>query len=518
MLVFELTIGLLLAGALLAVWARRLRAPYPALLALAGTLGAVVPGLPEVALDPELALALFVAPTLLDAAYDASPRDLRDNWLPVIGLVVVCVLCTTVAVAWVARLVEPGIPWAAAIALGAIVAPPDASAAAAVLRQLRPPHRVLVILEGESLLNDATALLIYRVAVGAAVTGAFDGWSVLPVLLLTCGGGAVLGVALAKLYVRLCLDREDAAVSILVQFLGTFAVWMLAERLGVSAIICMVAYAVTIAREAPLRSGARLRIASYAVWEVAVFVLNVLAFILIGLQLRGILTRLDGGTWRDVLFAAAACATVILVRVFWVMGYNTVVRAKNARFGIRTRRPMQAPTWQGGLVISWCGMRGIVTLAAALALPEAFPHRDLILLTAFAVTLVTLVAQGLTLRWLLDRLGMPDDGAVAQEAALARTATARAAAAALAGLPGPEAALLRGEYAARLAPAAGTAEALAALQRRAVQAQRQRLAALRREGTIGDDAFHLVEEEIDLIELSADPRLRALPAPDALRR
>ncbi|HYZ32090.1 MAG TPA: cation:proton antiporter, partial [Crenalkalicoccus sp.] len=163
MAVFELVIGLLLAGAVLAHWARKWNAPYPALLALAGTAGAVVPGLPAATLDPDLALALFVAPVLLDAAYDASPRDLRDNWIPVTGLVVFAVGTTVLAVALLARALLPEMPWAAALALGAIVAPPDASAAAAVLRQLRPPHRVLVILEGESLLNDATALLIYRV-------------------------------------------------------------------------------------------------------------------------------------------------------------------------------------------------------------------------------------------------------------------------------------------------------------------------------------------------------------------
>src|SRR5215212_5545020 len=250
---FEIVVALLLAGAVLAIWARRLRAPYPALLALAGTLGAVVPGLPEITLDPELALALFVAPTLLDAAYDASPRDLRDNWIPVAGLVVVCVLCTTFAVAVVARWMEPGMPWAAAVALGAIVAPPDASAAAAVLRQLRPPHRVLVILEGESLLNDATALLVYRVAVGAAVTGSAVGWEVLGLLLLTAGGGAVLGFVLGRLWFLLTAPFEDTALLILLQFLGTFAVWLLAERIGLSAIITVVAYAITIARTAPLR-------------------------------------------------------------------------------------------------------------------------------------------------------------------------------------------------------------------------------------------------------------------------
>ncbi|HKP98037.1 MAG TPA: cation:proton antiporter, partial [Fibrobacteria bacterium] len=171
MFLFELVIGLLLLGAFLALWADRLGVPYPALLALVGALVALVPGAPGVALDPELALALFVAPTLLDAAYDASPRDLRENLFPVAGLAIILVLLTVGAVAWIARLAVPGMGWASAIALGAIVAPPDASAATAVLRKLRPPHRLMVILEGESLFNDAASLLIYRVAVGAAVTG-----------------------------------------------------------------------------------------------------------------------------------------------------------------------------------------------------------------------------------------------------------------------------------------------------------------------------------------------------------
>jgi NhaP-type Na+/H+ or K+/H+ antiporter len=299
-----------------------------------------------------------------------------------------------------------------------------------------------------------------------------------------------------------------------VQFLGTFAVWLIAERLEVSAIITVVAYAITIAREAPLRSDARHRLASYAVWEVAVFVLNVLAFILIGLQLRGILARLDGGAWRDALFAAAACAVVVLVRVAWVMGYNTAVRWKIRRFGVRLPRPMQLPTWQGGVIVSWCGMRGIVTLAAALALPEGFPYRDLILLTAFAVALVTLVLQGLSLRWLLERLGLPDDGGVEQEVALARQATARAALEVLHAAPrGRAAEVLEREYLARLRPMEGGGEDLSGLQRQAVAAQRRVLAELRSHGTIGDDAFHVIEEEIDLLDLTADPRIRDLKAP-----
>src|SRR5918997_3654272 len=227
---FEIVIALLLAGAVLAAVARRIGAPYPALLALAGTVGAVVPGLPEVTLDPELALALFVAPALLDAAFDASPRDLRDNLLPVGGLAVAAVLVTTGAVACVARWLVPEMPWAAAVALGAIVAPPDAAAAAAVLRQVGLPHRLMVVLEGESLFNDATALLVFRLALGAAAAGSFSPWEALPTLALTCGGGALLGWALARLYVTTA-DRffDETGTAVLVQFVATFAVWLLAD-------------------------------------------------------------------------------------------------------------------------------------------------------------------------------------------------------------------------------------------------------------------------------------------------
>ncbi len=349
---------------------------------------------------------------------------------------------------------------------------------------------------------------MFRLAVAAALTGSFSPWEALPMLALTCGGGALLGIALARLY-RLATRRlvDDISVAILLQFLATFGVWLLAEALHLSAIITVVAYGMAIARLVPAETGARHRIASYTVWEVAVFVLNALAFILIGLQLRGILERLGGDRWEAALFAGAACAVVLLARFAWVMGYNTAVRWKNRRFGASTRRPMLLPTWQGGVIISWCGMRGIVTLAAALALPEGFPFRDLILLTAFCVVLVTLCAQVLTLRWLLGRLGLEDDGSVEREVELARAETTRAA---LAALP-PDAAgapALRREYEARLGTAGAGDAWPAELQRAAVEAQRRCLGALRSAGRIGDEAFHRVEEEIDLLELTADPRLR----------
>jgi monovalent cation/hydrogen antiporter len=514
---FELVLALLLAGALFTLWSDRLGIPYPALLALVGALIALVPGAPAVSLDPELALALFVAPTLLDAAYDASPRDLRRNIWSVVGLAVILVLLTVAAVAWASRLIVPGLSWAAAIALGAIVAPPDASAATAVLRKLRPPHRLLVILEGESLFNDATALLIYRVAVGTALTGVFSGWSLVPTLLLTCGGGAIVGWLLARLFIRAFRAITDISVNVLLQFISTFTVWIIADRLGLSAIITMVAYAMTIAQRVGGRMDARQRIASYAVWDVAVLVLNVLAFVLIGLQLRSIYERAHGGQWRTyALCAAVVCVTVIVVRVVWVMAYGAAVRWKRRRWRVSPDRP--APTISGGILASWCGMRGIVTLAAALALPAGVPHRDLIVFSAFCVVLTTLVLQGATLRPLIQRLCLDDDRTVDREVEIARAETARAALRALDDQP--SAGLLRSEYQTRLqaAESPGTREhptrmdgTLAALQRRAVAAQRDALTDLRARQVIGDDAFHVVEEEIDLQELTADTRVRPPP-------
>src|SRR3984893_17959511 len=323
MVIFELVIALLLLGAVLALWANRLGVPYPALLALAGAALALIPGTPQVMLDPQLALALFVAPVLLDAAYDSSPRDLRANLRPLISLALVVVALTIVAVAIVVRKLVPGMSWPVAITLGAIVAPPDASAATAVLRRLRPPHRLMVILQGESLFNDASALLVYRIAVGAAMTGAAAGWTIVPMLLLTCGGGVIAGIAQARLYMWLVRGVDDIQISIILQFVGTFAVWIIADHLGLSAIITVVSYAMTVAQVAPGRIDARHRISSYAVWEVAVFVLNVLAFVLIGLHLRVILARMRGSDWHTfAVCAGAVCLTVIVVRFSWVMVYG----------------------------------------------------------------------------------------------------------------------------------------------------------------------------------------------------
>jgi monovalent cation/hydrogen antiporter len=515
MFVFELVLSLLLGGVGLALLAPRLGIPWPALLALAGAALAFVPGVPNVVLEPELALTLFVAPVLLDAAYDASPRDLRNNWIPVGGLAIVAVGLTVVAVAVIARELVPSLPWAAAVALGAIVAPPDAAAATAILRQVRLPHRIMVILEGECLLNDASALLIYRLAVSAAA-GAMTAWTE-PVLAAI--GGVVLGIILARGYLAAIGRVSDHEAAVVLGFLTTFGVWMLAEVLGLSAVLTMVAYAVTLARLAPARIGARQRRATYAVWEVVVFVLNVLAFILVGLQLRGILGRLDGQVGRYIGFTLAVLTVTVLVRIAWVMGYYTAVRSKHRHFGTGPDRLIPPPTIQGSILISWCGMRGIVTLATALALPETFPDRDLIVFTAFCVVLGTLVLQGLTLRPLLSRLTMPLDQTVENEVALARIEGARAALDALAKAVTTDGAteakqLLVREYQAQLEACVQNGgetldpTGLCTLRQLALTAERERVADLRREERIGDDAFHRVEEELDWAEAAVDGSYR----------
>jgi Na+/H+ antiporter len=503
---FELVIALLLTGAVLSAWARRISIPYPALLAVAGAALALFPHAPTVSLDPGLALALFVAPVLLDAAFDSSPRDLKHEWRPVVGLAVAAVAATIAAVALVARLCVPAMPWAAAIALGAIVAPPDAAAATAVLKQMRPPHRLLVILEGESLFNDASALLVYRLAVVAAASGSFSPWSALPVFAVVALGSVAVGALLSRLTLFITAQVSDVSTSVIVQFVTTFAVWILAERLRLSGIITIVAFAMLTARSAPARMPARLRIPSYAVWEVVVFVLNVLAFILVGLQLGPILQRLDRSQLLDYFATAGAvCAIVILVRMLWALAYALAERW--------APRPARSPgdSLRSAVAVGWCGMRGIVTLAAALALPAGFPARDLVLFTAFCVVLVTLVLQGATLAPLMRLLRLEDDGTVEAEIRRAHAETARAGLEALQAAGADEmTALMTRKYQTRLRRADGSEAGVpdrdpphVQALRRASEAERKKLIELRASGVIGDDAFHRVEEELDWADMHA---------------
>ena len=509
---FEWIIGLLLGAMLLSALARRLNIPYPTFLAVGGIGIVFLPNAPAWTLEPDLALALFVAPVLLDAAFDTSMRDLRDNWLPVSTLVLGAVAATTAVVAVVAHWMVPAMPWAAAIALGAIVAPPDAAAATAILRSVRMPYRILKILEGESLLNDASALLIYRVAVGAALASSLSVSKVAPELAVALIGSLIAGYLFAKGSMLVTARIRDVPTAIIMQFAGTFTVWIVAEKFGLSGILTIVVYAVTLARNVPARTPARMRVPSYAVWETMVFMLNVMAFVMIGMQLRPIWSGLSESVRiHYCLVAAAVLATVIATRIVWVMSYNTLLRASIERYGFNPRRPSIArPTLNGGILISWCGMRGIVTLAAAFALPEAFPFRDLILLTAFSVVLGSLLIQGLTLRPLVLALNLNESDPVAFEVGVARSAAYRAALAEIDGDTSKEAKLLRYEYEALLQRASdddsgGVQSELPAdpLRRRAIAAARRAALEMRRSGEIGDDAFHKLEEELDWAELSA---------------
>jgi monovalent cation/hydrogen antiporter len=516
---FEALLGVLLVAVLLAAVARRAGAPYPAFLALGGAVLAFVPGAPRISIDPSVALALFVAPVLLDAAYDTSPRDLRDHWVPVTSLAVVSVILTTAAVAVVVRGLVPDMPLAAAVALGAIVAPPDAAAATAVLRQLRPPYRILTILEGESLLNDATALLIYRLAVGALAVSAFSVQAAAPSLLLILAGSTALGLVLAQLTLRVTRVIRDVPTAVIVQFITTFGVWILADRLGLSAVLTMVCFAIAVARRAPESTPARMRVPSYAVWETAVFLLNVLAFVLIGLQIRPILSGLEPGM-RAQYFRVAGLVllTVIVVRIAWVLLHTSVALAWIRRFGFHPRRPIQPPTLKGAVVVSWAGMRGIISLAAATALPreldgEPFPYRGLIILTAFAVVLGTLVVQGLTLRPLIQWLHFDDDDPVGREVEAARTRALEAAMSSLDGDASPAAEAVRREFATHLGHEAERSEATEKpgpshqdVHRRALSAARRVVFDMRARDEIGDDAFHRLEEELDWVELGEGGR------------
>lgn len=495
-------IAMLGGAAMLSMLAGRIGVPYPTLLALGGTLIAFLPGAPAFHLEPELILALFVAPVLLDAAYDASWRDLARNWRPVVSLVVVAVGLTTLAVAGTARWLLPDLPWAAAIALGALLAPPDAVAAVAVMKQVDPPPQIRNVLEGESLLNDASALLIYKLAVGAVAAGSFSVGSAMPTFLLVVIGSAAAGWALTLPVRRLHAMLDAPAPAVIVQFVTTFAIWLLAEHLGLSAVVTIVVFAATMSRTRRERSGL-LRVPTFAVWEAATFTLNVLAFTLIGLQLAPLRAQLPMARQGELFTQALLIlAVVVAVRFVWVALYLLHPARRGGRAPDAGRAPPLSA--RAGVVVGWSGMRGIVTLAAALALPPGFAHRDFMLVTAFVVVVGTLVVQGLTLRPLLARLALPRDDSVERETQQGRAAALQAAMQALEGDASPAAQRLTAEYreALTIAQAGAPMGELAdnALRRRVLEHSRSAIETLRRDGTISDEAFRTVEDEIDKLE------------------
>lgn len=507
---FETVLGLLFAATLLSMVAGKINLPYPTLLACVGAIIAFVPGLPHLDFPPELILALLVAPVLLDAAHDASLRDLKSNWLPLTSLVVVAVLLTTFAVAMVARLFLPDLSWPAAIALGALLAPPDAVAAITVLEQVKPPYRIRKVLEGESLLNDASALLIYKLAVTTVAAGSLSFSDALPTVGLVVFGSAIAGWTVSWV-AGLLLDRiEDAAASIVLQFVMTFGIWLLAERLGLSAVVTIVVFAIARSRRTTTGQPAMMRVASFATWNAVTFVLNVLAFMIIGLQIEPILANLSGPERIQYLTVAVIILAVVMgVRLSWVMTHNIVARwiwrmfARGADFGESPPGP------RSGIAIGWSGMRGVVTLAAAMALPGDFPYRDFMQLTAFVVVLGTLILQGLTLRTLMKVLNLPADSTIEDEVAAARAAIFKAALSSLEEIDTPSSRRLAGQYTDGLTRSLDGESLQYAkdddLRLRTVLIARQALYDLRGSGAIGDDAFRIVEQQLDWLELSHSP-------------
>lgn len=500
---FEVTLLLLAVAVVLMQAARFLRVPYPALLALVGGCATVLPFAPHLTIEPRLALALFVAPAVMDTAFELPPRELMRNWVPLVSLAVLLVLVTTAVVAWLG-MAYGGLTAAAAIALGAIVAPPDAAAAAAVLSEFDLPRRAMAILQGESMLNDAVALLAFGIAVSAAMIPGASLAPLVPPLLIAVPGGILVGIVVGILATRLMKSVAGTLSAIIAQFLLTYGTWILAAHLNFSPILAVVALAAVAAREMPKRTSARDRINSNAVWSTVTFILNVLAFLLMGLQARAIVTGMrDEALTRALAFAGLVLAAVILVRFAWVMAYGLAIRRFRRFFEKRTVRGT-VPAARVGILVSWCGMRGLVTLATALALPAAFPHRDEVVLSAFTVVLGTLVLQGFTIRPLIGWLGIAKDVSLNEEIATTRKAMLTAALESLKAKPGASAEQLRVELEASRKASLDRSRPetpLDPMRRTALKAERALLNDWRQRGRIPDDVYHHLEDELDRVEL-----------------
>ena len=522
--IFEATLALLAAALILSAMATRFAIPYPSFLVMGGLILGFLPIVPGVELDPELAFALFLPPILFEAAYYTSWRDFRANGRAIASLAVGLVAFSTWAVARVADRLIPEMPLGSAVVLGAIVSPPDAAAATAVLRRMHLPRRVIAIVEGESLVNDAVALVIYNFAVAAVVTGRFSRSDAALALGVTIVGSIALGLFIGWAWTKLAERLTDPLLAIPGSFLTAFAAYLAAERLDLSGVLSVVAAGLYFARRAPTALTADARLGGAVVWRTTIFILNALAFVLVGLQLPQILNDL-----RDYPIAtlatdgAAIAGTAILVRLVWVVGISQTLRlvsrrSHRERFG----------SWREALVIGWSGMRGLVSLAAALALPETtadglpFPARPLVLFLAFAVILGTLVAQGLTLSSLVRLVGLDHDSGDDEEEREARMAAAKAAIDAIdalaenPALPKEVLDRVRYLYSARISQLSSDLESSPdqpshgdfadAVRLAAIAAERKAVLVLRRTQTIGDAALHRVQQDLDLLELAIKRR------------
>ena len=520
----ESLIFLLGAAALIAQFARVLRVPYPVFLVLGGLVIGFVPGLPTVVISPEVVFLIFLPPLLNYAAFFSSPQDLRRHLRPLLALAIGLVLFTTAAIALIAHGLI-GLPWAAAFVLGAILAPTDPVAAEAVFRRLGVPGRVHTIVGGESLVNDGTGLVAYRLAVAAVVTGTFSVWEAGLDFLLVGGGGIVLGLIVGWVVLPLWARVRDASIFIALSLLTPYAVYVLAEEvLHTSGILAVVSYGLYRGWRDPfLFPDASTRLQNISFWNMLVFLLESLLFVLIGQQLPSILEGLGGYSVVEVLlYATLVYAALVGTRFAWFFAtpYLHPVFDRLLR-----NRYLHAP-WQERLVMVWSGMRGAVSLAAALAVPlitntgDAFPGRDLILFLTFSAILATLVLQGLTLEPLISRLRLKgDEEAVTRAELKARLEGAHAALGRLEELrkdePVPPDAQerMREHYEERLEryeaglqaggstpEYAESSEAWRSWRRELLAAEREAIVSLRNRGEISPEVMRRIQRDLDLEE------------------
>lgn len=516
---FEIVLALLAGALLLSALAGHTALPPAAALVGGGMVLALTPGVPAFDLDPDLILVLFLPPLLMASAYYTVWRDFRAAMLPILLLALGAVAFTTLTVGYAVHLVAPALPLAVCFTLGAIVSPPDAVAAKAVLQRVRLPRRLTTILEGESLVNDASGLVLYRFSVAAALTGSFSAPEALGRFVWLAVGGTAIGLVsgLGIIEVVKRLRQSDLVIALTLIF--SWAIYILAERLEASGVLAVVAAGILfgIRQHASLDAGIRLQ--ASAVWRIVVYVLEALVFVLIGLALRGVLGH--GGAAAVVAalpLALVTVAAVVVSRLVWVLAAASLTpRLQPARL------PWQPePTTQTALVVGWAGMRGVVTLAIALALPEDFPARDTLLLASFAVILFTVVVQGTTLGPLIRLLRV--DAIAQTDAETMNEAAARAAVnqvafeavQAMVGADGPMHPQLTAEYRVRATATARLRDNPDEVNRHRIEhfaaalsataAGRAELIRLHRDGQIHDSVLNVLEEEFDLEEL----RLRRL--------
>ncbi len=516
MKVLEVILFLMLCAVALGWVARHFRFPYPIALVIGGGALGFVPQLPQLPFDPQLILVLVLPPILYQAALLTSWRDFKGNIRPIGLLAIGLVIVTTLAVGAVLKLVVPEIPWAAAFVLGAIVSPPDAVAATAILSQLKIPRRVVTVLEGESLVNDASGLVLYKFAVAAVLTGTF---SLLDASIQFAGvsiGGVAIGILMGLLFVFIHRHLGDTFIEVLTTLSVPYIAYILAESLHASGVLAVVAAGLVRGRYSPEIVSAEMRIIARSVWNLLVFLLNSLVFILIGTQLSGIAGRLSAYSPAQLFYCGSLVASVsILVRFGWIYLVTYLPYMVSRRYRKRHPAPPEAEVF----IMSWCGMRGIVSVAAALALPllmedgSPFPQRDLIVFLTFVVIAATLVLQGLTLPPLIRRLNVGTDWSERDEQQRAKFALTKVAITAIDDLAAKEklpadlAERIRAEFAEKVALALPDGEVLHAggdparrLRRAAIEAERRELIRIWRENQISDDVLHHLEEDLDYQE------------------